>query len=158
MNTVQLRRVLRRDNFTKNYFLDVFPSDHLPDEIHKYPSCFIVNVDSSAEPGSHWVAFYLSRPNQVEFFDSYGNDPTFYKGPISEFTSTYKNVKYNPMVLQSNVTAVCGQYCVYYLYCRCRGKSLKNIVSSFVTKHLCNDERVYNFARRLFHVRTSFYQ
>lgn len=158
MNTIQLHRVLTQDKFTKMYFLDVFPSDHLPAEIFNYPTCFIVNVDSSAEPGSHWVAFYISSPHHLQFFDSYGNAPVFYEGPISDFASRYLYVDYNPMTLQSNITAVCGQYCVYYLYSKCRGHSLKKILSSFVSNHICNDKQVYNFVWKQFHVQVNFYQ
>lgn len=158
MNTIQLRRILTEDKFTRKYFLDIFPSDHLPNEIHKYPACFIANADLSSDPGSHWLAFYLPSPHHVEFFDSYGNAPTYFKGGISDFVSRYSHVDYNPAILQSNVTAVCGQYCVYYLYSKCRGHSLKKILSSFVTRHLWNDKRVYNFVWKRFYVRTKFYQ
>ena len=136
----------------------MFPSDHLPRRIIKYPTCFIANIDSSSEPGSHWVAFFLSFPMKLEFFDSYGNAPAFYEGPISDFVSNYTYVDFNPMTLQSNVTAVCGQYCIYYLYARCRGLPLKTIVSSFINNHICNDKRVYNFVWKHFKIRENFYQ
>lgn len=158
MNTQQLRRILSQDCCTKGCFLDVFPSDHLPTEIHKFPACFVVNVDSSAEPGSHWLAFYLPSSCHIEFFDSYGNPPTYYTGPILNFTLKFPNVSYNPMMLQSNVTAVCGQYCVYYLYSRCRGRTLRDLLPTFVTQNICNDTRVFLFVWKYFHVRTKFYQ
>lgn len=158
MNTIQIHKILSRDKFTKRYFLGVYASNHLPHTIKNYPSCFVANVDSSAEPGSHWVAFYVSSPEKMEFFDSYGNKPTYYKGHISNFAARYVQVDYNPLVLQSHVTAVCGQYCIYYLYSKCREHSLKKILSVFVTRHLCNDRRVYNFVSKRFHVHGNFYQ
>lgn len=158
MNTMELCQILSRDPFTKKYFLDVFPSDQLPYEIFKYPTCLIANVDSSAEPGSHWIAFFLRNSQEIEFFDSYGHSPAFYEGPIFDFASRFAHVNFNQMTLQSNVTAVCGQYCVYYLYSRCRGQSLKTFLSNFVTNHISNDKRVYNFVWKRFHVRTHFFQ
>lgn len=158
MDNFQIKNILSRDKFTRKYFLDVYASDQLPEWIEHYPACFICNVDSSAKPGSHWLAFYLPSKNHVEFFDSYGNHPHFFQGPISDFVSRYPRIEYNPLMLQSNVTTVCGQYCIYYLYSRCRGKSLQNILSHFVTKNLCNDQRVYNFVAKRFHVMTHFYQ
>lgn len=158
MNTSQIQYILSHDKHTKKYFLDVFPSDHLPRKIKKYPACFVVNVDSSSEPGSHWVAFYLPTSKKLEFFDSYGNATTYFDGPISKFASRFPQVTYNPLVLQSNVTAVCGQYCIYYLYSRCRDVSLKKFLSSFVTKHMCNDQRVYNFVSKRFRITTNFFQ
>lgn len=158
MNSVQLRRILSQDKFTKTSFLDVFPSDQLPMKIYKFPSCFVLNIDKSTEPGSHWVAFYVSSPRSTEFFDSYGNAPSFYGGPILEFAARFKNVDYNPLTLQSNVTAVCGQYCIFYLYSRSRGKTLKELLPTFVSEHITNDMRVFLFVWKYFHVRTPFYQ
>lgn len=157
MNTIQLRRILSGDKFTRKSFIDIFPSNYLPNEISKYPSCFVVNVDTSSEPGSHWLALYISTPNSIEFFDSYGNAPTYYEGFISDFVSKYPLVNYNPMVLQSNISAVCGHYCVYFLYFKCRGQSLKRLLSTFVTKSICNDKRVYDFVLKRFHLRTIFF-
>ena len=158
MNTLQLRRILSRDKFVKESFLDVYSSDNLPVEITKHPACFVANLDSSSGPGTHWVVFYLPAPGQLEFFDSYGNTPAYYVGPISNFQSKFNYMNYNPLRLQSNSTAVCGQYCVYYLYFRCRGKTLMNILSSFVTKNICNDKLVYHFVWKHFKIRTKFYQ
>lgn len=157
MNTVQLQKIISQDKCMQESFLGVFPSDYLPTEIIKYPACFIANVDSSTEPGSHWLAFYISTPKRIEFFDSYGNAPVYYKGPISNFVSKFLYVDYNPMTLQTNASAVCGHYCVYYLYCKCRGQSLRKILSSFVTKSISNDKRVYDFILKHFHVRTNFF-
>lgn len=158
MNSVQIEKILNEEPVTRNYFLGVFPSDQLPRRIHRYPACFICNVDKSTEPGSHWVAFYLTLPEEVEFFDSYGNKPTFFEGTLSNYASHFSRVLFNPLVLQTNVTAVCGQYCVFYIYCRCRGKTLKQFLSHFVTENLSNDRRVYNFVAKRFGVRANFYQ
>lgn len=158
MNTAQLRQILSRDKFTKLYFLGVFPSDQLPTRIYQYPSSFVANVDSSTEPGSHWIAFYLPAPHRLEFFDSYGNPPDYYEGAISEFASRFHELEFNPVILQTNTTAVCGQYCIYYLYSRCRGRKLEKILYPFIKQHISNDIRVYNFVWKRFHVRTNFYQ
>ena len=158
MNSLQIKNILSLDDVTKHYFINVFPSDELPARITHYPACFVCNVDKSTEPGSHWLAFYLINDEKLEFFDSYGNEPSFFKGPISNYVSRFSQVTFNPVMLQSNVSAVCGQYCIYYLYCRCRDKTLENIVSQFVTKNVCNDRSVYNFVAKKFHVYTNFYQ
>lgn len=158
MDSLQIKNILSRDSVTKRYFLDVFPSDQLPTVVGHYPACFVCNVDKSSAPGTHWLAMYLAAPDKVEFFDSYGSEPTFFKGPISNFVSHFSHMTFNPVVLQSNVTAVCGQYCIYYLYCRCRGKSLKTIVSQFTTQNMCNDQSVYNFVAKKFGVYANFFQ
>lgn len=158
MDSLQIKKILSRDPRTRKYFLDVFPSDKLPWRILHYPACFVCNVDKSTEPGSHWVAFFLPSPDEVEFFDSYGNEPAFFQGSIANFSSHFSRVVFNPLTLQSNKTAVCGQYCIFYLYSRCRGKTLKHILSHFVTENICNDQRVYNFVAKRFRVSVNFYQ
>lgn len=158
MNTQQLRDILSRDKFTKTLFLDVYASDQLPKKVSQFPSCLVVNNDKSTGRGEHWICFYISSPSKIEFFDSFGNSPSFYKGAISEFASQYKKCNYNSLMLQSPVTAVCGQYCVYYLYFKCRGYSLRKIISRFVNqKYACNDPCVYNFVVRHFGVKPSYF-
>lgn len=158
MDSNQLSRAMLQNKSTKDFFLGVFASDHLPIEIKSYPACFIVNTDPSSEAGSHWLCFYFPCKHVVEFFDSYGNPPAFFGDPIANFTSRFSFVYHNPLRLQSNSTAVCGQYCVYYLYSRCRGKTMNDVLSSFVSNHICNDNLVYNFVSKVFHVRVNFYQ
>ena len=156
MNTLQIKNILSHDRVTKQYFLGVFSSDQLPAMVMSYPACFVCNTDRSTEPGSHWIAFYIISPNEVEFFDSFGNEPAAFQGPILNFASRYSRVTYNPM--QSNVTAVCGQYCIYYLYSKCKGQSLNFFLSFFVFKNMCNDYRVYNFVAKRYGVYVNFYQ
>lgn len=158
MNSQQIENILSRNKHTKNIFLGVFSSDMLPNKITQCPCCFVCNVDSSDQPGSHWLAFYIPSADRVEFFDSYGNAPSFFKGPISDFTSQYSQVIYNPLTLQTNVTAVCGQYTIFFLICRCRGESLQKFLSRFVSENTCNDQRVYNFVAKRYHVYVNFYQ
>lgn len=158
MEARHIDNILSHHPATKKYFLSVFPSDLLPRKISRFPACFICNVDTSNQPGSHWLAFYISSPNRVEFFDSYGNPPDFFQGPIADFVSRYSRVIYNPLTLQTNVTAVCGQYAVFFLICKCRGESLKKFLSRFVTENICNDQRVYNFIAKRFRVYVKFYQ
>ena len=56
MNTLQILNVLQSDPFTKSVFTSVLPSDRLPGTISEKPKGFVVNVDGSDGPGTHWVA------------------------------------------------------------------------------------------------------
>lgn len=158
MNTIQLKRVLMRDKYTQKYFINVFASDQLPKKITHYPACLIVNLDSSTQPGSHWIAFYMTNVKEIEMFDSYGNSPELFNKSIKNFVSKFNHVTYNPVTLQSNISAVCGQYCIYYLYCKCRGRTLRQFLSYFTLNNVSNDKRVYNFVSKRFHVQTHFFQ
>ena len=56
--------------------------------------------------------------------------------------------EHNKIQLQSAFSTVCGQYCIYFLYHRCRKRSMSTIVNSFVNDKLRNDQLVYDFVRR----------
>ena len=51
------------------------------------------------------------------------------------------------MMLQSPLTSVCGQYCLYYLLHRARGISLQVILNEFSSDVDWNDQFVYDFIR-----------
>ena len=50
-------------------------------------------------------------------------------------------------MLQSPLTSVCGQYCLYYLLHRARGISLQVILNEFSSDVDWNDQFVYDFIR-----------
>ena len=53
MNTLQLKRALERDTFTKKIFGGVFAADELPKTFDTFPCGFVANTDPSTEPGTH---------------------------------------------------------------------------------------------------------
>ena len=133
----------------------------LPGKISSYPASFACNVDMTNEIGSHWLDFFfvfIFSANRMKLFDSYGNAPHFLKRTISVFASQYVEVIHNPHILQSNFTAVCGQYTIFFLICKSRGDTMKKFLSQFVTQNICNDIRVYNFVAKRFRVYANFYQ
>ena len=52
MNTLQLKRALERNPFTKKTFRGVFAADELPEIINTFPYGFVANTDPSTEPGT----------------------------------------------------------------------------------------------------------
>lgn len=84
------------------------------DELPKYPflkECGIINLDSSKNPGSHWVA-YVKYNKSITYFDSYGN-----LRPPKEFISYVGNcdIKYNHENIQKNHPFNCGHLCLQFL-------------------------------------------
>ena len=91
-------------------FQRVFAADKIPLPLHEFPAAFVANTDPTGEPGEHWVAcFQKARFSPLEFFDSYGQDPSRFsldlRPPIEKSNKQ----------LQSHNTDVCGHYCVYFL-------------------------------------------
>ena len=58
-------------DFAKKSFLGFFPRDKLP-RITTYPSSLIVNTDKHNQKGEHWLAIYIGKNINCEFFDSFG--------------------------------------------------------------------------------------
>ena len=62
MNSRQLRWILSGDKFTKQFFRGVYAIDEIKSiKTVSYPSSFVINLDPSYKPGSHWVAVYLIK-------------------------------------------------------------------------------------------------
>ena len=150
MNTFQLAQVLTKDPVTKESFSGVYACDQLSSiEINEYPKSFVVNTDPMELPGTHWIAIYFNEQMKGEFFDSYGKQPIHYNKHFLDFMN--RNAvewQHNKIQLQSAFSTGCGQLCVYFLYHRCRKRSMSSIVNSFVNDKLHNDQLVYDFVRR----------
>lgn len=156
MDSIQITRALKRDPMTRRAFIGVFACDKLPKTISKYPACLVVNTDFYGNEGKHWLAMYIPDPGTLEFFDSFGRSPTFFKGHIVRFVSKFPYVIHNDVPLQSLFSTVCGQFCIFYLYCKCRGRTMKSIVNNFHWNSRTNDVRVYNFVKHKFGIHVSF--
>ena len=97
-------------------------------------------------PGTHWIAIYFNEQMKGEFFDSYGKHPIRYNKHFMNRNAV--EWEHNKIQLQSAFSTVCGQYCIYLLYHRCRKRTMSSIVNSFVNDKLRNDQLVYDFVRR----------
>lgn len=85
------------------------------DELHKQKpwekECAIVNLNSSSENGSHWVA-YCKKDKNVLYFDSFGN-----LKPPPELCTYFNecNILYNHSPFQSYNATDCGHLCLKFL-------------------------------------------
>ena len=137
MNTLQIRKVLEQDRYVRPLFNGVFAIDQLPKCVD---GAYVVNTAKSTHPGQHWIAVYIAG-DIVDYFDSYGGEPS------SDLQRWCRNWSwtYNPVPLQSPLTSVCGQYCIYYLIHRCRGITLDEMLLDFCADVDHNDQMVYDF-------------
>lgn len=148
MNTRQISQCLYSDIIVSHYFRGVFPADELANvKKSPYPSCIIANTDGKTKPGSHWVAFFFLSKDECEFFDSFGRPPLI--PYFIEFIS--KLTRYNSQILQHPLSNFCGQWCIYYVYARCRKHGMSDIVKTFDNFTLVeNDELVDAFVHGTF--------
>jgi len=151
MNTIALNETLCRDTIVRNYFGGVHASDQLPLQVDKYPKAYVVNVDASDQPGSHWTAFYFASSKRGEFFDSLGQNPEIYTSSFVSFLErNCSQWTYNQRTLQSAFSKVCGQFCIYYLVYRCRKFEMSVITNKFTKNLLNNDYLVAEFVSKHF--------
>ena len=146
MNTQEIEVMMKQNKVTQKLFKGVYAADEVPDDIKK--SCFvIVNMDPSTEAGSHWVAMMVNPGRRSEYFDSFGL-PVPYPRFERILGGRYIMSKEQ---LQASYTTTCGQWCMFYVWCRCAKYTFKQIISMFKKKdRIQNDANVNDFIEKEF--------
>ena len=137
MNSQQLVSVLKQDRYTAPLFRGVYPINRLPLICE---GLYVVNTAPHTHPGLHWIALFV-KDGTMEYFDSYGGDPP----PTLRRWGKKRGWVSNPIPLQSPLTSVCGQYCLYYLFHRARGIDMTTLLMDFGADVDDNDKLVYDF-------------
>ena len=98
-------------------FRGVYMRDDLPRKC-KSRECGIVNLNTSQQPGSHWVCYFKDGGNRI-YFDSFGQITPI---EIQKYLKTQKEFDENSSVIQRNTDIVqdtnsseCGQLCLIVL-------------------------------------------
>lgn len=100
-------------------FLGVIAKDQI-EELPKQYGGFIMNLDTSLEPGSHWVAINIT-PTEVEYFDPLADKPD--KETIIDIKKHIKDLnsehlmkfKINQVKQQHANSFRCGYHCLRFL-------------------------------------------
>ena len=149
LNSVELTILLKR----QPDFLGVFASDQLEKlKILKTGIFFIVNLDTLAQPGSHWLAIRIGRKS-IEIFDSLGFKLKLwqtYPRHLLNFLSRYSRSHnfYISPVLQPPNTYTCGLFCVFYVIYRHK-ISFSNCVKMFTRDLNHNNQKLYFYLDKL---------
>lgn len=128
LSSIQINRALKSASSTKLYYRGCFASNSIP-IVSVFPACLVINTDPSHKPGQHWVCVYLISPSHCEYFDSYGIAP--YVSDIKLWLRQFNNVTVSYKQVQSELSSVCGQHCIFFLTQRCLNKSMREITSLF---------------------------
>jgi hypothetical protein len=109
----------------------------------------VLNLDSSDEPGSHWVAVLLDLENRVfEFFDSYGDAPP---AEVKEFYRQLDRRSRKGWKMRVNRTAhqrknsECGVYAIHFIVRRISGTPFKQASEQVIRDAEMNSKRRYYF-------------
>ena len=102
--------------------------------LHNLPCTFLVNIDSSNEPGSHWIVLALFE-DSIEVFDPLGFK--FYNWQsvpcnLLTFIHSEANLKklYISPQLQPLSSNLCAYYCMYFVVERAY-RSFQSITATF---------------------------
>ena len=137
MDDITIQSLLLNCWVTKKKFDGVYASNtlpffHLSNIEDKY---FVVNYDPDTHEGSHWVILRIDQKN--EYFDSCGQPPllkVLEKFLREEYTCSIKRIQH-PM------STVCGQYCLFFIYMRCKGWCMKKILYLHQKKNICTSAK-----------------
>lgn len=127
MDTKQLFKALTCNKTTRPFFDGVFAKDMLSD-IDSKPQLVICNTDTSEGKGKHWVAFFF-QGETCEFFDSLGKDCADYGKEFSDFVERFSlKVISSRKRTQPLKSKLCGEYCLFFCFFKCKGEKLSKIV------------------------------
>ena len=145
MNSLELTKLMKRNKWTKKYFLGCFPSDKIPYS-NIYPHCIIVNSDGSESENTHWLAIFVTNKHIVEYYDSFGEWPPP-SNDILNYLQNFSEVVYHTNLLQSPLSEICGRHTMYFLIKRSQGNDFEKIIHSLTSKRVCADRVVNSYVR-----------
>ena len=123
-------------------FAGVYAADTLPHDI-TLPCGLIVNTDVTGLPGTHWLAIYVDKKKQGEYFDSYGLPPMV-QHHLSFLRRHCTSWRHNTKTIQSPTSEMCGQYCMLYLDQKFKKKPLNQIIERMRAGSVdSNDAKAY---------------
>lgn len=129
-------------HITKNVFVNTYSADSLPPgpRLDK-PCAYVANTANWNEHGEHWVCFFFPKKGLPEYFDSFGLDV-----PLSfrEFLGSNYLFKKNNSMIQSPFTSTCGQHVIYYIWQRCRGMTMEQILKLYCDSDFLLNDVVVN--------------
>ncbi|KAL3078493.1 hypothetical protein niasHT_032789 [Heterodera trifolii] len=137
----------QRCALTRERFLGCFPADQIPSPHSSHPYCMVLNTDTALEPGTHWVAVYVTSSTTVDYFDSFADWPSTSEG-IRSFLHRFAHVNRSPTSVQSDRSSACGKHVIYFLYRRCQGWTLAQIVGHLTNCKTPPDRLVAAFTRQ----------
>ena len=132
-------------------FKGAFPCDKIPIfEDNEYS--FIVNVDNSSLPGSHWTALVI-RGNNAYYFDSFGrlydnaSFPADYTANLQRFCLG-KKISFQNKVLQGFHSYTCGEYCIYFIKQLEKRIKFSGVFHDFTTNLRSNDLKIMKLYKK----------
>ncbi len=121
LSNVQINEQLSHDHT----FGNTLTKDKVPILKSKY---YIINLDDSTGPGTHWTLVDNRNPSKCIYFDSYGMPPP--ENVAAHMRQTGKpNLEYNDVDVQALGSEQCGWWCEYIADELKHGYDFKKVVA-----------------------------
>ena len=125
MTNLEINNILVSNPITRRVYKGCYPSDKIP-KCTKFPCAYVINVDESTEPGSHWVAIYALNTSKALYYDSLGKVPP----PeiiADHMAKQFKTVEFQYKGIQNPSSDACGQYAIFFIYMAANKIPLRSI-------------------------------
>lgn len=113
-------------------FRGVFMRDTLPRQSRQH-ECGIVNLNTSQQPGSHWVCYFKDNSDRRIYFDSFGQITPIeiqkYLKSKQEFDKNVCVIQRNTDIVQSINSNTCGHLCLTVLEALAKGMSFQQTIN-----------------------------
>ena len=106
-------------------FNGFYSRNNLPKKIKD--GTYVINLDESADVGTHWIALFCNR-SKIVYFNSFGVEQV--PEEIKEFVRN-KNIIANIFRVQANNSVMCGYFCIGFIDFMLAGKKLTDFTSMF---------------------------
>jgi len=156
LSDVQINQIMEHyPHYLGTIAIDEFKNKILPLIKQKSKGCFIINTKRRGEGIGHWIAIYFDGKKSIEYFDSYGEDPSKqmlqYIQMIADKlnSDTYLKLKVNKVKHQNNTSLHCGPHAIKFLIARMRGNSFKDATgyddTKIIDKSNENEKKIEKF-------------
>ena len=127
LNLIHYAQELNIPNFRGVFMRDTLPKNP------RMKECVIVNLNTSKQKGSHWVAYWKSGKKRI-YFDSFGQitpvEIQKYLKTKHEFNKNTLCIKRNTDIVQAENTCICGHLCLYVLKSLADGKNFQDTLNT----------------------------
>ena len=136
---------------SKAVFRGVISRDQILSIVNAKRGYYIVNLNDSTQPGSHWVVIHVrskSTGQLLEYFDSFGLNAPNEVVELSDRLGVY--YIYNSTQYQDLNSVLCGYWCLYFVNESRKGKSFYEIVRPFSqTDTQFNERLIVEYFRKI---------
>ena len=146
MDTLQILKTLEANLWLPNQAI-VTPIDLLNDyKLNTYPFAAVVNLDSSAGPGTHWISIFLEECSTIAIPDYFCSFSSKIPNEIREFFNTNCGqngvVRASVLPFQNPLEISCALWSIDFILHRSWGVSTEAYINRFDAQDTVTNERI----------------